>query len=337
LQFALETSRSSASISQLVAFLLLDACVETAMRIFLSLPDGSLASDVAYFERRKYSSGNFHDLTTGIRRAAKNRVSAGDLHQATYYHGIRNQLYHRASGITVDPEDVRGYSRVAASLLRSLLDVHHFDTEEAAPRKTSAVSQDSFVLFKKQLREDLERFRALINELIETLEPRLIYPSTISRLHELSINIEVSSFSQKLSDFRDLIEQSIRDREIRSWLLDLVSGDIYGDGKQALDNAHLVLRLGEDHISLYSLIIGLFFVPVGDVRREDLNRWEDMSFVESPDYSIMGIYNGCSLWEAHLAPKDTMTLDDLPMCEAATGLHEQLKATIKRLEGLLPV
>lgn len=337
LQFALEEARSSGPIHQLVAFLLLDVCVETAMRIFLSLPDGLLASDLAYFDRRKYSSGNFHDLTTGIQRAAKNRVSEGDLHHATYYHGIRNQLYHRASGITVDPEDVRGYSLVAASLLRGLLDLDDIDIAEVAPRKTSAVNQASFQLFKKELLGDLARFRALISELVETLEPKLIYPTTISKLSDLSANIEVSSFPQKLSDLRDLIEQSIRDHEIRSWLLNVVSGDIYGDGKQALDNAHFVMRLGKDHISLYSLIIGLFFVPVGDVRREDIDRWEDMSFVEDPDYSIMGIYNACCFWEEHLATKDAIVADELPMFEIAVGLHERLKATIKRLEGLLPV
>lgn len=337
LQVALETSRSSGSINQLVAFLLLDVCVETAMRIFLSLPDGLLASDLAYFDRRKYSSGNFYDLTTGIQRAAKNRVSEGDLRHATYYHGIRNQLYHRASGITVDPEDVRGYSVVAASLLRNLLDLEGIDIAKVAPGKTPAVSQDSFQLFKKELPGDLARFRALISEVIETLEPKLIYPTTISRLHDFSANIEVSSFPEKLSDLRDLMEQSIRDQEIRSWLLDLLSGDIYGDGKQALDNAHLVMRLGKDHISLYSLIIGLFFVPVGDVRREDINRWEDMSFAEDPDYSIMGIYNACCFWEEHLAIKDAIVADDLAMFEMAVGMRERLKATIKRLEGLLLV
>lgn len=336
LRFALEASRSSGPIHQLVAFLLLDVCVETAMRIFLSLPDGLLASDLAYFDRRKYSSGNFHDLTAGVQRAAKNRISEGDLHHATYYHGIRNQLYHRASGITVDPEDVRGYSLVAASLLRSLLEVDDIDIAEVAPRTTSAVDQDAFQLFKKELPVDLARFKALITELVETLEPKLIYPTTISKLNDLSANIEVSSFPQKLSDLREIIEQSIRDHEIRSWLLDLVSGDIYGGGKQELDNALFVMRLGEDHISLYSLIIGLFFLPVGDVRREDIDRWEDMSFVGNPDYSIMGIYNACCFWEGHLAAKDAIVADDRPMFEAAVGLHERLKATIKRLEGLLP-
>lgn len=337
LQFASAESRFSEPTHQLVAFLLLDVSVETAMRIFLSLPDGILASNLPYFERRKYSSGNFHDLTTGIQRAATNRVSADDLHHATYYHGLRNQLYHRASGITVDPEDVRGYALVAGSLLRDLLDLEDVDVAAMVPGRTPAVSQDSFQLFKKNLPKDLARFKALISQLVETLEPKLIYPTTISRLHDLSINIEVSSFPQKLSDLRDLIDHSIKDHEIRSWLLDLVSGDIYGEGKQALDNAHVLMRLGQDHIALYSLIIGLFFVPVGDVRREDVNRSEDISFVEDPDYSIMGIYNACCFWEEHLGTKDAIVPADLPMLEVALGLHERLKATIKRLEGLLPV
>lgn len=337
LQFALETAKSSSPIHQTVAFLLLDVCVETTMRIFLSLPEGLLVSDLTYFDRRKHSEGNFHALTTGIQRSAKNKMNDVDLHHATYYHNIRNQLYHRGKGLTADPEDVRGYSAVAASLLRNLLDLDAVEIPDVTLKKTPAVSQHSFLLLKKDLPRDLARFRALINELIETLEPQLIYPTTIAKLSDLSANIEVSSFPQKLNDLRDLIEKCIRDDEIRSWFLDLVSGDIYGDGKQALENAHFLMGLGKDHISLYSLVIGLFFLPLGDVRREDVDKYQDISFVADPDYSIMGVYESCCFWKEYLAMKDMIVAEDHSALERALEVHERLQATIRRLEGLLPV
>jgi hypothetical protein len=48
LQFALKTSKSKTPIDQLVSFLLLDVCVETTLRTYLSLPDGMVDSDMKY-------------------------------------------------------------------------------------------------------------------------------------------------------------------------------------------------------------------------------------------------------------------------------------------------
>ena len=95
LHFALKTSQLNIQVNQLVAFLLLDVCVETTMRTFLSLPDGLVQTKMKYFERRKFSEGNFHELTKGIEASAKIPIGMTDLHYAKYYHALRNQLYHQ--------------------------------------------------------------------------------------------------------------------------------------------------------------------------------------------------------------------------------------------------
>ena len=74
LRFARDTSRSADQLNQLVAFLLLDICVETTMRTFLSLPDGLAPAKIKYFERRKFSEGNFHDLTRGLKPLVPHRL-----------------------------------------------------------------------------------------------------------------------------------------------------------------------------------------------------------------------------------------------------------------------
>jgi hypothetical protein len=74
LDFALQTAQSTININQLVSFLLLDVCVETTMRTYLSLPEGLIESDLGYFERRKYSEENFHTLTMGVAASAKGKI-----------------------------------------------------------------------------------------------------------------------------------------------------------------------------------------------------------------------------------------------------------------------
>lgn len=75
LQFALKTSKSKTPIDQLVSFLLLDICVETTLRTYLSLPDGMVDSDMKYFYRRKYANGNFHALADDVTASAKRLIN----------------------------------------------------------------------------------------------------------------------------------------------------------------------------------------------------------------------------------------------------------------------
>lgn len=335
LQFALQTSKSDIPINQLVSFLLFDVCVETTMRTFLSLPDGLFDTNIAYYDRRKYSGGNFHDLTKGIEISVKKKIKNHDLHHAKYYHDIRNQLYHQGKGVTVDPKDVRGYAAVAVSLLSQLLGVDVTGIYDETLDGGTSVSQDSFLQLKKEMPRNIDRFRKLINEIIETIEPKLVYPSTIAKLSDIGVNVDVSSFPQKLRELRELIQSCIKDDKIRSWLLDLLSNDMEGDSQQVLKNSHFLMELGEDYISLYSLIIGLFFLPVGDVRKDDVDKFDDISFLNNDDYSIMGVYSACAFFADYLLKRDWIDVKDVGVLERTQELNMKLKMTIKRVEGLM--
>ena len=76
LRFARNTSRSADQLHQLIAFLILDICVETTMRTFLSLPDDIAPAKIKYFERRKFSEGTFHHLTRGLEAAMRHTARA---------------------------------------------------------------------------------------------------------------------------------------------------------------------------------------------------------------------------------------------------------------------
>lgn len=83
---------------------------------------------------------------------------------------------------------------------------------------------------------------------------------------------------------------------MKDWLLSLLSDDLSWDNPQILSNTHFIMELCEDPVSLYLFLIGSFYLPIDDWTTDSIDRWEDISFIDSDDYHIMGIYNiSCSL------------------------------------------
>jgi len=335
LQFARDTSRSADQLNQLVAFLLLDICVETTMRTFLSLPDGLAPSKIKYFERRKFSEGNFHALTSGVEAACVIPIAAKDLHYVKYYHAKRNQLYHQGTGITVASVDVERYMRVAASLLSQLLGVG----QEVSPTSSgdaSSLTKEQVARLGAELPRNIEQFRELINALFEKIEPRFVYPSTIKQLSTIAEGIDAVSFPRKLNDFSQLVARTIADHEIKTWFMGLLADDVAGDSEQTLRNSQFLMEAGKDHYALCSLIAGVFFLPVGDVRKEDVDRHDDISFLAQDDYSIMGIYTACVSFAGYAAHADGRMMFENPgLVERAMEVNDKLVDTIKRLGALI--
>jgi hypothetical protein len=337
LKFALETSKSKAPISQLVAFLLLDVCVEVTFRTFLSLPDGAVNSNLKYFDRRKYAAGNFHDLTIGIASCGNSLVDSTALHHAKYYHDLRNQLYHQRTGMTVAPEDVEGYLLVAASLMRNLLNLNltGIVNDTSLTANAPSVNQESFRELKRSLPADIERFRRLIDQLIEKLEPKLVYPTTITKLSEIAGKTTATSFPLGLRELRTLIEACVSDNDIRLWLLDFLSDDIEGDSEQVLENSRFIMELGGDHVLLYSLLIGMFYLPLDEIGKNELYKYDDISYIDNDDYSIMGVYSSACGLSKYVLYKDEITSDDLGLVERTVEVHRKLKMAIESLQSLL--
>jgi hypothetical protein len=208
--------------------------------------------------------------------------------------------------------------RVAASLLNQLLGVG----QEVAPASsggTSSPTKEQVARLGAELRRNIEQFRELINALFERIEPRLVYPTTIERLSTIAKGIDAVSFPRKLNDFRQLIESTIEDRQIKTWLIDLLADDVSGDSEQTLRNTKFLMEAAEDHNALCALIAGVFFLPVGDVRKEDVDGYDDISFLANDDYSIMGIYNACVHFAGYAAQADGRTiLENPPLLERGT-------------------
>ena len=181
-----------------------------------------------------------------------------------------------------------------------------------------------------ELFRNIEQFRELINALFETIEPRLVYPTTIRRLSTIASRIDAVSFPRKLSDFRQLIESTIEDHEIKTWLMDLLADDVAGDSEQTLRNSQFLMEAGKDHYALYSLIAGVFFLPVGDVRKESVDRYDDISFLAQDDYCIMGIYAACMSFTGYIADADgRIMFENPPLVERGKEVNDKMVDTIK--------
>jgi len=289
-----------------------------------------------YFDRRKYANGNFHALADGVTASAKKLINKTELQHARYYHSVRNQLYHQRSVMTVAPDDVRAYAFVAAALMSKLLNIDLSGVlGEQLDTPAATIDQESFFVLKQEMPKDIARFRSSVEQIIEKVEPKLVYPSTISKLAYIATCTTATSFPQGLKELRELIQNSITDSDIRSWFLGLLSDDVEYDDKQVLENSSFIMELGHDHISLYSLVIGLFFLPMDEIGKDSIDRYEDISFVADDDYSIMGVYNvSCGLLKLWLH-QDKILSGDLGLLQRTLDVHKKLKLAIQGLENLL--
>jgi len=335
-RFAMNTLQTNDDVSQRIAFLLFDVCVETTLRTYLALPDGTPGSQLGHSERRKYAVGNFHELTRGVSLAAKERVPDVDLHHLKFYHDIRNRLYHQGNGISVRSEYVRGYAALATTLLKQLLDIDCSQTVPLALKQDIPVDQDAFNSLKRGFPDDIDRFKHLINLVMESTEPRMIYPSTIRTLAETS-DFDISSFPKRVQEFRDLIGNNIADKEFKSWLLNFLADDLCWDRPQVITNTQFLMGLGKDPISFYSFMIGIRFVPMEDVSIENLDNWDDISFIAQDEYSLAGLYDSCRYFEQLLlSPEKRFGISDSYLFERSRGLQSNLRLAIKKLEALRP-
>ena len=333
-QFAIGAMGTADDINRRIAFLLLDVCVETTFRTYLSLPDRVSGSSVKHSERRQYAGAGFHDLARGVGLAANKKISDDDLHHARFYHDIRNRLYHEGNGITVREEYVQGYAILAATFLKRLVGI---DGESMLPAiAEQRVLADPPILkkMKQELPQDIAKFKQLIDLLMERSEPRMIYPSLIRKLDELS-NFSIATFPGKLQEFRELIEKNISDEKLRRWLLSFLAEDLSGDRPQVISNTQFVMELGKNPVSFYAFLIGMKSLPLEEWGMDTLDNWDDISFIQQDDYSIMGVYESASHFADLLAGKGyRMGISDAHILERCLDLQGRLRLANSKLEGL---
>jgi hypothetical protein len=332
-QFAINAYNNGDDSGRRITFLLIDVCVETTLRTFLGLPVRISGSKIGYSDLKQFANGKFHDLTKGVERATSGKISDDVLHHLRFYHNIRNRLYHEGNGMTVPEEHVRGYGTLAANLLKELLGI---DGEAMLPgtwKDESAKKSCALEEMRRDLEKEIERFEHAINSVMERSAPRMIYPSTVRKLKELS-EFDITTFGAKLQSFRKLIEENLSDEKLRTWLLRFLAYDVSYDPPQVISNSQLIMALGKDPTAFYALLIGIQSLPIDDVSMDTLDNWDDISFIQQDDYSIMGVYESARFLLAMLNDKHWFGFSEVQLLERSEQLRSKLKSISPKIEGL---
>ena len=182
IKYAIQHLHRDDEFSQRIAFLLLGVGVETLFKTFLQLPEEVTGTKISFSERIKASEGKFHELVRGLKKAAGKRLDNVDLTHIQFYHDLRNKLYHQGNGITVPPEQTKGYASLVVECFKALLDV------DLGPILFSKQEEEQRRAKEQILIEELEQLRQEIKSQLgdlhqttvlapETVEPALVLPS----------------------------------------------------------------------------------------------------------------------------------------------------------------
>lgn len=121
-----------------IAFISVDASVETSVRSFLSLPSGKSGITVPRSEIEA-ARNSFPKLVELLFKQVGHRLTGIDPDDIEHYHRIRNRLYHEGTGFSVDDQYLVAYRSIATLLLQNLFGVAYAKNVEQPPRLDSLI------------------------------------------------------------------------------------------------------------------------------------------------------------------------------------------------------
>ena len=94
------------------------------------------------------------------------------------------------------------------------------------------------------------------------------------------------------------------------------------------------MALGKDPTAFYALLSGIQSLPIDDVSMDTLDNWDDISFIEQDDYSIMGVYESARFLLKMLNDKHWFGISEVQLLERCEQLRSKLKSISPKIEGL---
>ncbi len=141
-------SELNSAFDKRIAFISIDNAVETAIRVFISLPSGS--SGVRFPREEVTQAGDsFPKLVGLVFKHAPDRVVGLEDGDIEYYHRIRNRLYHEGTGLSVDERQLIAYRAIGSVLLENLFGV---PVETEAPE----ASLGRLILLRNEIESQLK-------------------------------------------------------------------------------------------------------------------------------------------------------------------------------------
>lgn len=168
---------------------------------------------------------------------------------------------------------------------------------------------------------------------MEKIAPKMVYPSTICRLKELA-DFTIATFGANLESFRDLINKNLTDEKAREWLSKFFADDLSSDSPQVISNSQLIMELAKDPTAFYSFLVRMQFVPLDDISMDTLDKWDDISFIQQVEYSILGVYESAKFFFEMLRDKHWLGMSETELLERCKDLRDKLKTISPKVAGL---
>jgi len=154
-------------------------------------------------ERHMASRKGFHDVLEAV-KSSRNGICHKDLGRVSFFHSIRNKLYHQGNGLTVTTDNINEYINVTIRLLKNLLKLDI--TPLISPAGLSATEQALVLELKQQININLisaKELKTQLNSTIElvaeTIEQSLVMPSFKKKF----IAIQDSAYTEEGTSFHE--------------------------------------------------------------------------------------------------------------------------------------
>ncbi len=122
LEHGLALLKKDSDKNRLLAMLNIDNAVELAIKTYLGLPRDITGINLSLKDYQEISD-SFPRLLEALRQHAQKKLSGIDLGTISYFHRVRNDLYHRPTGLTVTRANVEAYAEIAKLLFKNLFDI----------------------------------------------------------------------------------------------------------------------------------------------------------------------------------------------------------------------
>lgn len=189
-----------------VAYILLDAGVETILRTYLDLRPEITKTKLSHKERKQKPGErrNFFEITKLVERAAEHVLDGFNFLPVLSYHEDRNILYHGAKPMIPPREMTVAYAKIAVDLLNRLLDV---DLTDQLPGNNTIVEASQLAREEKRM-QGITEMRDAVGMEITHLNDLIWKAATV-----VNSQIDDGSFE---GDFQDIMDDGASDSRIPS-------------------------------------------------------------------------------------------------------------------------
>ena len=196
-----------------IAMISTDLAIESMIKNYFGLP--SSITNQKKISKNKLSEiiKDFHTLIEGLKEnSSKKILEKDDLKAITYFHHMRNKIYHTGDDVSIDVEDVEAYLEITKNLFSNLFNVRIDDLIKTKP--SSSIGE--FFMIWREIRPIMEELVVKLRIRSSIMDPRYyVMQRLISRK---LIDPSYRGIYKELRDFRHEIThgyKEISEKEVK--------------------------------------------------------------------------------------------------------------------------